>query len=93
MADDILSQFLVRIAYQQDDRSRQKFDEGLKQVQTRAAEFGAKIGELPTIVSDATKRISASLTELYYSAQKNGVTARELDAFAIRRSAKWRGCG
>jgi hypothetical protein len=56
VADDILSQFLVRITYDQDQRSRQKFDEGLKQVQTRAYEFGAKIGALATIVSDATKR-------------------------------------
>ena len=91
MADDILSQFLVRIAYQQDDKSRQKFDEGLKQVQTRAAEFGAKIGELPTIVSEATKRISSSLSEMYYSAQKNGATARELDA--LRYAAKQSGEG
>jgi hypothetical protein len=91
VADDILSQFLVRIAYQQDEKSRQKFDEGLKQVQTRAEEFGAKIGALPTIVSDATKRISASLTELYYSAQKNGATARELDA--LRYAAKQSGEG
>jgi hypothetical protein len=60
VADDILSQFLIRIAYQQDEKSRKKFDEGLKQVQARASEFGAKIGELPTIVSEATKRISAS---------------------------------
>jgi len=91
VADDILSQFLVRIAYQQDDKSRQKFDEGLKQVQTRAAEFGAKIGELPTIVSEATKRISSSLSEMYYSAQKNGATARELDA--LRYAAKQSGEG
>ena len=56
MADDILSSFLVKIIYDQDQRSRQKFDEGLKQVQTHAAKFGAKIGALPTIVSDATKR-------------------------------------
>jgi len=56
VADDILSQFLVRIAYSEDQRSRQKFDEGLKQVQTRAYEFGAKIGAFPTIVSAATMR-------------------------------------
>ena len=91
MADDVLSNFLVKIAFDQDERSRKKFDEGLKQVQTRAAEFGAKIGELPTIVSEATKRISASLTEMYYSAQKNGATARELDA--LRYAAKQSGEG
>jgi hypothetical protein len=76
---DILSSLLIKITYDQDERSRKKFDEGLKQVQTHAAEFGAKIGALPAIVSDATKRISSSLTEMYYSAQKNGATARELD--------------
>jgi hypothetical protein len=79
VADDILSSFLVKITYDQDERSRKRFDEGLKQVQTHAAEFGAKIGALPTIVSEATKRISASLTELYYAGQKNGATAREID--------------
>lgn len=57
------------------------------QVQTRAAEFGAKIGELPTIVTEATKRISSSLTELYYSAH----TARELDA--LRYAAEQSGEG
>ena len=91
MAEDILSQLLIRIAYQQDDKSRKDFDEGLKQVQTRAKEFGDKIGALPTIVSEATKRISSSLTELYYSAQKNGATARELDA--LRYAAEQSGEG
>jgi hypothetical protein len=91
MADDILTSFLVKIAYQQDEKSRKDFDQGLKQVQTRAAEFGAKIGALPAIVSEATKRISASLTELYYSAQKNGATARELDA--LRYAAEQSGEG
>jgi 4-diphosphocytidyl-2C-methyl-D-erythritol kinase len=37
------------------------------------------------------KRISASLTEMYYSAQKYGATARELDA--IRYAAKQSGEG
>jgi hypothetical protein len=88
--DNILSQFLIRIAYQQDEKSRKDFDQGLRQVQTRAAEFGEKIGALPTIVSEATKRISSSLTELYYSAQKNGATARELDAlqYAAQQSGE-----
>jgi hypothetical protein len=36
VADGILSQFLVRIAYDQDEKSRKKFDEGLKQLQTHA---------------------------------------------------------
>jgi hypothetical protein len=91
VADDILSQFLVKIVYSEDLKSRKDFDQGLKQVQTRAAEFGAKIGELPTIVSEATKRISSSLSEMYYSAQKNGATARELDQ--LRYAAKQSGEG
>jgi hypothetical protein len=62
VADDILSQFLVKIAYSVDEKSRKDFDQGLKQVQTHAAEFGEKIGALPAIVSEATKRISSSLT-------------------------------
>jgi hypothetical protein len=89
VADDILSQFLVKIAYSVDEKSRNDFDQGLKQVQTHAAEFGAKIGALPTIVSDATKRISSSLSEMYYAAQKNGATARELDA--LRYAARLHG--
>ena len=91
MADDVLSNFLIKITYDQDERSRKKFDEGLRQVQTSAAEFGAKIGALPTIVSEATKRISSSLSELYYSAQKNGATARELDQ--LRYAAEQSGEG
>ena len=77
--------------YQQDDKSRKDFDQGLKQVQSHAADFAAKIDTLPTIVTEATKRISASLTELYYSAQKNGATARELDA--LRYAAEQSGEG
>jgi uncharacterized phage infection (PIP) family protein YhgE len=91
MADDVLSSFLIKIIPQQDEQARKKFDEGLKQVQTRATEFGAKIGELPTIVNNATKRISSSFTEMYYSAQKNGATARELDA--LRKGAEQSGEG
>lgn len=91
MVDDVLSSFLVRITYQQDEKSRKDFDQALRQVGSRAEEFGAKIGALPAIVSDATKRISSSLTELYYSAQKNGATARELDA--LRYAAKQSGEG
>ena len=89
--DDVLSNFLIKITYDQDERSRKKFDEGLKQVQNRAADFGEKIGELPTIVNEATKRISSSLSELYYSAQKNGATARELDQ--LRYAAEQSGEG
>lgn len=91
MADDILSSFLVKVAFDQDERSRKKFDEGLKQVQTRAAEFGAKIGELPTIVSEATKRISSSLTDLWYAAQKTQASAEQIDA--LRRAATQSGEG
>jgi hypothetical protein len=93
MADDtILSSFLVKLTYDQDERSRQKFDEGLKQVQTHAAEFGEKIAALPAIVSDATKRISASLTEMYYAAQKKRYPAARAGCFAIRRQTERRGC-
>ena len=91
MADDVLSNFLIKITYDQDERSRKKFDESLKQVQTKAADFGDKISALPAIVSDATKRISSSLSELYYSAQKNGATARELDQ--LRYAAEQSGEG
>jgi hypothetical protein len=73
--DSVIDSFLVKLTFDQDERSRQKFNEGLTRVQERAAEFGAKIGELPTIVSEATKRISESLTELWYSAQKTGASA------------------
>lgn len=89
--DDVLSSFLVKIVYDQDQKSKKDFDEGLKQVQSHAAEFGEKISALPAIVSDATKRISSSLTQLFYSAQKNGATARELDA--LRYAAKQSGEG
>ncbi len=92
MADDtILSSFLVKIAYDQDDKSKKKFDQGLKQVQDRAAEFGNKIGELPTIVNEATKRISESLTGLWYASQKTGVSAGQIDA--LRRAATQSGEG
>jgi len=91
VADNVMSNFLVKIAFDQDERSRKKFDEGLKQVQTRAAEFGAKIGELPTIVSEATKRISSSLTELWYASQKTGASAEQIDA--LRRAATQSGEG
>src|ERR1700719_1656437 len=91
MADDVLSSFLVKVAYDQDERSRKKFDEGLKQVQTRAAEFGAKIGELPAIVSEATKRISASLTDLWYASQKTEASVGQIDA--LRRAATQSGEG
>jgi hypothetical protein len=91
MADDILSSFLVKIAYDQDQKSRKDFDEGLKRVQTRAEEFGAKIGELPTIVSDATKRISFSLSELWYASQKTGASAEQIDA--LRKAAVQSGEG
>ena len=91
MPDDVLSNFLIKITYDQDERSRKKFDESLKQVQTKAADFGDKMAALPLIVSDATKRISSSLSELYYSAQKNGATARELDQ--LRYAAEQSGEG
>jgi hypothetical protein len=85
MAEDILSSFLVKIAYDQDERSRKKFDEGLNQVQTRAAEFGTKIAALPAVVSESTKRISSSLSELWYASQKTGASAEQIDA--LRRAA------
>src|ERR1700730_424502 len=91
MADDVLSSFLIKIIPQQDEQARKKFDEGLKQVQTRAAEFGAKIGALPAIVSEATKRISASLTEMDYSAQNTGASVEQIDA--LRRAATQSGEG
>jgi hypothetical protein len=93
VADDVLSSLLIKIVYSQDEKSRKDFDAGLKQVQTHAAEFGAKIGALPAIVSDETKRISASLSEMYYSAQKNGATARELDALRYSAHQSGEGCG
>jgi hypothetical protein len=46
--DSVIDSFLVKLTFDQDERSRQKFNEGLTRVQERAAEFGAKIGELPT---------------------------------------------
>jgi hypothetical protein len=42
-----------------DEKSRKDFDEGLRKVQNSAAEFGEKIGALPAIVSDATKRLAS----------------------------------
>src|SRR2546430_15434026 len=91
MADDVMSNFLVKIAFDQDKKSRKDFDQGLKQVQDRASEFGDKIAALPAIVSEATKKISASLTDLWYASQKTGASADQIDA--LRRSADQSGEG
>src|SRR4029077_14303288 len=91
MPDDVMSNFLVKIAFDQDERSKKKFDEGLKQVQDRASEFGDKIAALPVIVSEATKRISASLADLWYASQKTGASAEQIDA--LRKAATQSGEG
>src|ERR1700704_2528 len=80
--DSVLDSFLVNITFDQDERSRKKFDEGLKSIQDHAQEFGKKIGELPTIVHEATKKISTSLTSLYYAAQQARATEQQLHAFS-----------
>src|SRR5205807_9865449 len=46
---------------------------------------------LPTIVSEATKRISSSLTELWYASQKTQASAERIDA--LRRAATQSGEG
>jgi hypothetical protein len=82
VADDILSSFLIKIVYDQDEKSRKKFDAGLKSIQDNAQEFGKKIEALPAIVHEATKKISLSLTSLYYAAQQTRATEQELHAFS-----------
>jgi hypothetical protein len=82
VADDILSSFLVKIVYDQDEKSRKKFDAGLKSIQDNAQEFGKKISALPEIVHEATKKISLSLTSLYYAAQQTRATEQELHAYS-----------
>ena len=82
MAEDVLSSFLIKIVYDQDERSRKKFDAGLKSIQDNAQEFGKKIEALPEIVHEATKKISLSLTSLYYAAQQTRATEQQLHAFS-----------
>ena len=82
MAESVLDSFLVKLVYDQDEKSRKKFDAGLKSIQDNAQEFGKKIEALPEIVHEATKKISLSLTSLYYAAQQTRATEQQLHAFS-----------
>src|SRR2546430_9848398 len=82
MADFALDSFLINIAFYQDERSRKKVDEGLTAVQNHAQEFGKKMAELPVAVHEATKKISNSLTSLYYAAQQTRATEQQIRAFS-----------
>lgn len=86
MAGNALESFFVSIAYQVDERSRQRFVAGLEIAAKQVAAFAAAFTGVATAVVAGTAKMAQSVESAYFSAARSGTAIESLKAFSFAAS-------
>lgn len=80
MTDDVLKGFWVSLGYKVDEASESKFRDGVAKAEKALVSLGAAAVAVSSAIAAATIKIAGQFDELYYSSQRIGTSAKNLEA-------------
>lgn len=79
----VIKEYLVSLGFEIDEHTQEKVDDALDKTTKRAVGLGAAIETAAAAVAAAVVKMASDFERLYYSAQRTGSSAKDIDAFSF----------